>query len=127
VTGAWFGGFRDHDIAALVALTDVPFYFGTKGILPNNSDVERALSEIFAAGDTQTLVLRHLHAKTIAEWEAQGVDVHRGRVVTGLSMADTDWRVDLGLGYQGQSRMDNVAIFIRFIDDEPRIVGFMGE
>jgi hypothetical protein len=127
VTAAWFAGFRDHDVAALVALTDVPFYFGTQGILPNNSDLQRALGEIFAAGDTQTLVLRHLHAKTIAEWKTGGVDLDKDRVVSGLSMADTDWRVDLGLGYHGHSRIDNVAIFIRFIDDEPKIVGFMGE
>lgn len=129
VATAWFTATRNHDAAALVALTDVPFYvyFGDENfILASKSDVEQFFREIVAASDgsARVLTVRHIHPQTIGEWKAQGAaDPARHRVVSTMSMADTDWIVELGVGQGGQSQTNRLTLFVRFVGGEPKIMG----
>lgn len=125
LAAAWFAATRDHNAPALVAMTEVPFYIGENFILASKSDVERELQLIVGSSDgsARNLVLRHIRPKTIAEWKAEGADPARDRVVSSLSMADTDWAADLGVGDLGRGRTNRLLLFVRFVDGEPKVIG----
>lgn len=93
----WLVAFENKDIASVIEMADVPFYFD-KEILVSIQDVREMYLNIFSKMQMEGEEFpptSYLKAKTVSELKSEGYDVNRDRILSSLRLTDNDIAVTI--------------------------------
>jgi hypothetical protein len=119
----YLAAWHDHDLALVVSLSEIPFYFDHQ-VLLRREDIRRKYEELFAEKQNlwDSLQINSIRASTIGELTAQGDDINRDRVVRSISMDQNDWAIQI-LVRTADARTAGLVLFARTFNNTLRIVG----
>ena len=122
VAGEWFGAMREHDVDHLVRLAATPYYFDQE-ILVTRESIADKYRQLFAEKPTmpEGLQIQKIRARTVAEMKEEGASLERDRIFGSLSLADSDWGIEVHLRMPG--RDEGMMMFAREVGDQLKIVG----
>jgi hypothetical protein len=117
----WLDADRSNDIETLVRISGTPFYFHNQIVL-TVSDLRADYRITHSAIDTPYKVVS-MKPYTIGEVKKTHTDASRDRFANSILLADSDWLVQVGMRTNSEP-VDNLVLFIRYIEGVPRIVGW---
>jgi hypothetical protein len=119
----WFAAMIRDDTTALIQMSDFPFYFDNE-ILAGPDDMRQHFQKLSSNphSDTSKLQLKSVKAKTIAEWQKDGFDATRDRLLKSITYKDDDFLVILMIG-NGEHE-EGTVLYIRRAGDEIKLAGW---
>jgi hypothetical protein len=123
LAGEWLGAMREHDVDHLVRLAATPYYFDQE-ILVTRESIADKYRQLFTEKPTvpEGLQIQKIRARTVAEMKEEGASLQRDRIFGSLSLADSDWGIEVHLRTTGLGD-EGMMMFAREVGDQLKIVG----
>lgn len=122
--GRWMAASLSRDVQTMLDMAEMPFYFDQE-ILLRREDLERRLQQNGArtADNLSAWKIQSIRATTVGELRAKGEEANRDRVLSSLSMTDSDWQVVVVMAMPASSRTEGAAFFVRKTGGVMKMVG----
>jgi hypothetical protein len=124
LAGEWLGALRDHDVGHIVRLAATPYY-NDQEILVTRESIADAYRHLFIEKPTilEGVQIEKIRARTVAEMKEEGASLQRDRIFSSLSLADSDWGIEVHVRMPGHDGDEGMMMFAREAGDQLKIVG----
>lgn len=123
----WFAAFLRHDVAALVQMSDLPFYIDNQ-IHVTQEDIRKRYEQMTDMEKSREgrpkLQLQRIQVQTIAEMKSQGYETARDRLLNSLNLNDDDFAILLFVKAEGRDNVEGIGLYTRKRGNELKLAGW---